>query len=191
MRFHNIPGVRQTGESPMLKRLFALLIFSVVFAIGLPTRAAQNADQKALSNKDVIEVVKVGLSSEVILAKIKASNSNFDTSPAALKELKSANVHDTIILAIVQAPGSASGSQNVADSSHPTVDQVLDKYVQAMGRQAFQKRTSTHLKGTAVRGGKTAEIEIFEKAPNKSISVTSVPKEGEYREGFDGLVGWL
>ena len=176
----------------MPRRLFALLTLFFGLVVGLPIRAAQSADQKALNNRDVIDLVKAGLSSEVILAKIKSSSSNFDTSPAALKELKSANVPDTVILAIVQAIGSAvNSSQDVSSSPHPTVDQILDKYVQAVGREAFQKRTTTHWKGTAERAGKTAELEIFEKAPNKSISVTNVPKEGEYREGFDGLVGWI
>jgi hypothetical protein len=110
----------------------------------------------------VIELVKAGLSSEVILAKIKSSNTNFDTSPAALKELKSANVPDTVILAIVQATGSVSNSpEDVSGSPRPTVDQVLDKYVQAVGRDAFQKRTSTHWKGTAEKGrqdGRTGNL---------------------------------
>ena len=57
-----------------------------------------------LTNKDIIDLVKSGLSQEIIVAKIKQSPSTFDTSPAALQDLKSANVPEPIILAMVQAP---------------------------------------------------------------------------------------
>lgn len=57
-----------------------------------------------LSNKDVVEMLKMGLSAEVIVAKIKVTPSKFDTGPAALQELKTAGAPDAVILAMVQAP---------------------------------------------------------------------------------------
>src|ERR1700746_2424282 len=58
----------------------------------------------ALSNKDILDISKIGLPTEVLVAKIKSSQCNFDTSPASLQALKTAGVNDTVILAMVEAP---------------------------------------------------------------------------------------
>jgi hypothetical protein len=92
-----------------------LLIGSISFVFVLLTCAilkgqAPGPSMKALTNQDVIELVKAGLSSEVLTAKIKSSACNFDTSPSALKDLKGAGVPDGVILAMVQVPtGSDAG----------------------------------------------------------------------------------
>lgn len=45
-----------------------------------------------LTNKEVLEMVKAGLSSDVIITKIKISRCNFDTDPSALAELKQSGI---------------------------------------------------------------------------------------------------
>lgn len=57
-----------------------------------------------LTNKDVLTMVKAGLSSEVIIAKIKVSRCNFDTDPGVLSELKQRGVSNDVILAMIAAP---------------------------------------------------------------------------------------
>jgi hypothetical protein len=57
-----------------------------------------------LNNSDIVGLVKAGMSADIIIAKIKTSSCSFETSPAALKELKEAGVPDAVILAMVQAP---------------------------------------------------------------------------------------
>jgi len=47
---------------------------------------------------------KAGLPAEVLVAKIKSSQCNFDTSPASLQSLKAAGLGDSVILAMVEAP---------------------------------------------------------------------------------------
>src|SRR5579872_5162082 len=61
--------------------------------------AAQQPVQQSLANQDVLELLKAGLGADIITAKIKASVCSFDTSPAALKNLKDARVPDAVILA--------------------------------------------------------------------------------------------
>ena len=61
---------------------------------------------RPLTNKDVSELLNAGLSSEVVIAKIKSSPCSFETSPEQLKELKAANVPDGVILAMVQCSSS-------------------------------------------------------------------------------------
>lgn len=65
--------------------------------------------QPALTNKDVIELVKMNLASEIIIAKIQNSKCGYDTSTPALKELKDAGASDAVMLAIIncQQPAEA------------------------------------------------------------------------------------
>jgi hypothetical protein len=67
------------------------------------TSSAQSKIQ-ALTNSDVMGMVKTRIGTEIIVAKIKNASCSFDTGPAALKELKDAGVPDGVILAMVQAP---------------------------------------------------------------------------------------
>lgn len=55
-----------------------------------------------LTNANIVELIKAGISEDVILAKIKSSKANFDTSSNALIELKKAGTSDKVILAIVE-----------------------------------------------------------------------------------------
>lgn len=59
-----------------------------------------------LSNADVIAMVGIGLSNEVILAKIGSSQCEFDTSAEALRVLRSAHVPDQIVVEMITGPGS-------------------------------------------------------------------------------------
>jgi hypothetical protein len=61
----------------------------------------------SLVNSDVVDMVKAGLSPNIIIAKIRACLCSFDTSPPALMGLKSAGVPEAVILAMVKTPGQA------------------------------------------------------------------------------------
>ena len=71
--------------------------------------AAKNVQQSQetvtpLGNRDVLSMVKANLSPDVIIAKIKSSACDFDTTPAALQQLKTDGVPDSVLLAMVMAP---------------------------------------------------------------------------------------
>src|SRR5687768_2874616 len=70
-------------------------------AAAKPETAAQ-PPTSPLTNKDVLDMLKAGLTADVIVAKIKSSETNFDTSPAALADLKAANVPEAVMLAMVK-----------------------------------------------------------------------------------------
>jgi len=55
-----------------------------------------------LTNSDILYLVKAHLSVEVITALIESSRPNFETTPAALEDLKAANVPEPVILAMLQ-----------------------------------------------------------------------------------------
>lgn len=82
------------------------LAIVAVPALAQAPSAQQNAPRpsEALSNKDVLAMQNAGLASDVIIAKINSSQCDFDTSPAALEQLRVAKVPNEIILAMVQAP---------------------------------------------------------------------------------------
>jgi len=73
----------------------------------------------------------------------------------------------------------------------PTVDQIVDKYVAALGgADAIRKVTSRAMKGAILVGGNQTPIDLFTKAPNKRISISHMPS-GNSITAFDGAVGWL
>ncbi len=73
----------------------------------------------------------------------------------------------------------------------PTADQLIDKYVAALGgADAINKVTSRVEKGNIAFAGGGTPIEIYAKAPNKRISITK-SANGESATAFDGTVGWM
>ena len=81
--------------------LTTMLIFTTFSAF--PSRViAQEIKAEKLTNKDLVDMSKSGLPETIILAKIKSSGGNFDTSPQALQELKKEGVSDAVILAVLQ-----------------------------------------------------------------------------------------
>ncbi len=89
-------------------RFSHLIVFtSLAFTLPLLGRAQdlpQN-EQAVLANKDVLQMVKLGFSAELVGAKIKSSKTQFDTSPSALIELKQNGVPESILVLMVEAGG--------------------------------------------------------------------------------------
>src|SRR5712691_7824617 len=72
----------------------------------LLTAARPQVQPNALSNEDVIQMVALGLSDDVIVEKIRSAGStNFDTSVDGLKLLKAAKVSDLVLKAMINPHG--------------------------------------------------------------------------------------
>ncbi len=83
------------------------------------------------------------------------------------------------------------GEKDAKEASGPTGDQLLDKYVQAVGgAAAIDKVTSRVMKGSIDVGGKSLPIDIYSTDPDKRISFTHMP-EGDSVTAFNGHEGWL
>src|ERR1044072_6463724 len=96
----------------------------------------------------------------------------------------------TVILSLTSTPGS---SERKADTEAPTLEQILDKYVQALGgRASLEKVNSRASKGafTSVHLKTKGPIELYAKAPNKWLMVLVAQGYGNYRRGFNGTVAW-
>ena len=80
-----------------------------------------------------------------------------------------------------------------AKSGTPTLDQIFDKYVQALGGGAPTSRlTSYTAKGTSHLFGETKEdpVEIFAKSPDQ-LSTFVHQREGDVARTFDGRDAWV
>jgi hypothetical protein len=90
-------------------------------------------------------------------------------------------------------PAKAAEAGAKTTTVEPTVDQILDKYMQASGgRKAVEKITSRVTKGTVEFStiGLKGEIESYAKAPNKTLTIFNLSGLGEFREGYDGKIAW-
>jgi hypothetical protein len=72
-----------------------------------------------------------------------------------------------------------------------SVDAILDHYIQSLGGKAALERVKTRvMTGTLVaQGGMKAPLEVYEKAPNKTLTIFRAP-HGTNQMGFNGAVGW-
>jgi hypothetical protein len=102
--------------------LCAILLSGVCAQDGLPTH-------KRFTNQDVISLVQLGLSDDLVIAKIRAAAAkgadsvSFDTGPGGLKALKEANVSDAVITVMISPAPSAPVVLNA--SSPVTLDPNL------------------------------------------------------------------
>jgi hypothetical protein len=88
----------------------------------------------------------------------------------------------------------AAGFNFEAQTSTPTVNVILAKYVAAIGGRAAISRMTTRVsKGTLQIVGveEWGAAESYAKAPNKYCSIITIPGGGEIRRGFDGHTAWL
>jgi photosynthetic reaction center cytochrome c subunit len=73
----------------------------------------------------------------------------------------------------------------------PGAVQLIDKYVQALGGANAIQRVSTRVEtGRANFAGREVPVEVFDKTPDKRVSITHLP-DGDSITTFDGLEGWL
>jgi hypothetical protein len=73
----------------------------------------------------------------------------------------------------------------------PSVKQILDRYVQAVGgAEALMKITSRSAKGSRIGAdGVLVPEEVYQKAPDKLLTVTSYPNV-VFSNGYNGTAGW-
>lgn len=73
----------------------------------------------------------------------------------------------------------------------PSADQILDKYLAAVGGPTALMKIKTRVqKGTLQAGGTQYPIEVYSEAPDKRISI-SHPQGNSSVTAFNGEVGWL
>jgi len=98
----------------------ARVIWGILLSLVLTAVAChgQQPSGKKLANQDVIDMVSLGLSDDVVIDKIHAAETTeFDTGIAALKLLKAAKVSDAVIRIMIhpkETPPTSSASKSTA-----------------------------------------------------------------------------
>jgi photosynthetic reaction center cytochrome c subunit len=89
-------------------------------------------------------------------------------------------------------PEPAAEGTPAAAPTVPAADQLVARWVQALGGEATLRKVSSRVqKGTmTASGGRTSPIEIYAKAPDKRLSV-SHGQRGESITAYDGRTGWM
>jgi zinc protease len=96
-----------------------------------------------------------------------------------------------------QKPATAQPAAKPADvkpvEAMPSVDQILDKFVQAIGgKAAIEKVTSRVSKGTfeITAMGVSGPMEVYSKAPNKNYAIITIGGVGTVKQGYNGTIAW-
>jgi hypothetical protein len=194
-------------------RRCVLLLTVISLLMATASAAAQPQQQSAqsvqknqpLTNKDVVQMLHDGLSPEIVMAKIKSATCSFDTSPPALKDLKTESVPDGVILAMVQA---ASGAGIPGPSTAPVSSAAQTEVAPKDGKpRVYVSDSQSWLVsggfgmangtgGGAVRGGSSPQtVEIIKTLQQRcpEIVVTDVREKANYailfdRESFKGYL---
>ena len=123
-------------------------------------KAAPKATTPAMTNRDVIRLLQAKLSDDIIIAKIKSSKTNFDTSVDALVALRTAGASDRLITLMLDpgsdpgtAPASSAAGTNAPIAPTPA-EPAAPKYTgpaSNRGRDAAPNVTATAVKSEAPR----------------------------------------
>jgi outer membrane lipoprotein-sorting protein len=99
-----------------------------------------------------------------------------------------------LLLAAVCAMSIRFALAQSSQTAAPSVNQILANYVAAIGgRDAIAKITSRVSKGTieVVGTPSAGTVESYAKAPNKYMSVITIPGYGEIRRCYTGTAAWV
>jgi zinc protease len=107
--------------------------------------------------------------------------------PSAAQEKQKADAPKT------DAPKTDAPKTDAKAVALPSVDEVLDKYIKALGgKEAIEKISSRSTKGTfeIEAANLSGDMESYHKAPNKFVNLFTIPGVGGGGQGFDGAKGW-
>jgi hypothetical protein len=139
--------------------------------VAAPSSLAAPAKSGTLTNSDIVQLVKVGLGDEAIVAKIQTSPHAFDLSTDGLIALKGAGVSNKIIAAMLGGPAVAASpaGELSMDSADPRVPHYPGLYmVDATGAKGKMTRVNPTVSNQAKTGG------IFGYALTMGIATMSI-----------------
>jgi hypothetical protein len=138
----------------------------------------QHAAVVPLSNKNILTMQAIKLGPDVIIAKIKSSPTNFDTSADGLQKLKRAGVPDKVILAMVEAPTTpASAGTSVPDPPKPP--EVLQ--IKVPDGTPVELEMIASISSDAVREGTIIHLKIVKDVALNGVTIFQKDSEARAR----------
>ncbi|HUS09932.1 MAG TPA: hypothetical protein VMZ30_05640 [Pyrinomonadaceae bacterium] len=170
-----------------------LILTNLAVASPLPQEPGQTQTQTAateLTNKDVLDMVKAGLATEIVVAKIKASPGKFETSAATLAELKSANVPDAVIIAMLGSSGeSAAAAEEPTPLAEVKVPDGTEIEIQLKNTASGQElKVGDIVDFSVVRPVIVNGVTIIDKDAPARARITAAKKAGHW--GHAGKLEW-
>lgn len=104
---------------PVFCRRSLGVLIALALVLALPLAAAE----KPLTNDDVVTLTKAGLDDDLIVSKIRRSQSHFDVSTEALVKLRKAGVHASVIDAMIRSDDGG-GTPAAADHSTSSAEKT-------------------------------------------------------------------
>ncbi len=99
-----------------------------------------------------------------------------------------------LTLAVAAAVAQQSSQPTIQSADDlPSASEILAKFVKAMGgEKALRRHTSSYTTGefSIPSQGMNGTLEVYAKAPNKSLTVVQIEGFGTIKEGFDGKTAW-
>ncbi|MDP3905797.1 hypothetical protein [Novosphingobium sp.] len=152
---------------------------------------------EVLDNSRIVSLVEVGLDEQAIIAKIKASGGQYDTSTDAMIALKKAGVPGSVIAAMIEASNGQTVSANAAGSAdspdplapHPSGIYVLANWQAEPKMVVIDPTTSNQTKtggflGYALTGG-IASMSFKTVVPNAKARVVTEAARPKFYFYFD------
>jgi hypothetical protein len=178
--------------------VFALSSLSMATSLKKPRSHIQDPAQPTakteLTNKDVLDMVKSGLAPDIIVAKIKATPSKFDTTPATLGELKAAGVPDALIMAMVQVgtdvkPAPVQPGTEPAPEVAVKVPDGTEIEIQLTNNASSEEmKVGAIVDFTVVRPVMVNGAMVFDKDASARARITTAKKAGHW--GHAGKLEW-
>jgi hypothetical protein len=177
----------------------AFLILNLMLPFNASAQEAAKSPQQnqeavdTLKNEDVLAMLTSGLSTEIVIAKIKASACKFDTAPAALQELKTAGVPEAVIMAMVQAPVGVAGNAVAVPVDAAMVEVKIPDGTPLEVELMANVSSATAKEGdiidfTVVSPVVVNGVTVIEKGAPAKARVAAVKKAGYW--GKAGKIGW-
>lgn len=101
--------------------------------------------------------------------------------------------YPSLPLAVSAHEGGEGAGAAATPAPLPSVAQVFDRYVEAVGgREAMARLKTRVMKGTREASqGRVWPMEVTAREPGQFVMVVSVPEQGTFTQGFDGSAGWV
>lgn len=179
-----------------MSRILSALLAAAILSVAIPTSLTINAQETPtpdiLTNETVVKMMKDGLSEAIIIAKIRTSESRFDTSAEAMNQLKQAGVPDTVILAMVEGPVAQKSPTSTAAPAAMVDVRVPDG-------QEFEVELSRTASGQDLKVGDIVDfsvtqpvvvngVTIIDKGASARAHITTGKKAGRW--GKAGKLEW-